>query len=317
MRVLFIDSVHPELEKRLTRSGYSCVDGTHWDRQEILSKLHDYQGVVIRSKFTIDLEFLNAAKELKFIARSGSGLENIDLIGAEKHQVKVFNSPEGNRNAVGEHALAMLLMLFNKLRQGDFEVRAAQWNREKNRGLELDGKTIGLIGYGNTAQMFAKKLRGFDVQVLAYDKYVPEFPNQWAESVELKTIQESCDVISFHVPETDETRFMFNEEFVNSCVKHFYLINTSRGKVVETAALVQGLKSGKVQGACLDVLEYETKAFQNFVADQLPEDFTYLAQSNQTVLSPHVAGWTQESYIKLATVLYDKIIAEFGEQLRN
>lgn len=314
MRVLFIDSVHPELEKRLIQSGYDCVDGTRWDRKEILSKLHEYHGVVIRSKFTIDLEFLNVAKELKFIARSGSGLENIDLIEAEKHHVKVFNSPEGNRNAVGEHALALLLMLLNKLRQGDFEVRQAEWNREKNRGLELDGRTIGLIGYGNTAQMFAKKLKGFEVQVLAYDKYVSEFPNQWAKSVDLKTIQEECDIISFHVPETDETRYMLNEEFINSCAKPFYLINTSRGKVVRTSALVKGMKSGKILGACLDVLEYETKAFQNFVADQLPEDFVYLAQSNQTVLSPHVAGWTHESYVKLATVLFDKIIGEFGEQ---
>lgn len=314
MRVLFIDSVHPELEKRLTQSGYGCVDGTHWDRQEILSKLHNYQGVVIRSKFTIDQEFLNAAKELRFIARSGSGLENIDLKAADSHQVRVFNSPEGNRNAVGEHALGMLLMLFNKLRQGDFEVRNAKWNREKNRGLELDGHTIGLIGYGNTAQMFAKKLRGFDVKVLAYDKYVSEFPNEWAESVDLKTIQNECDIISFHVPETEETRYMFNDTFINNCSKPFYLINTSRGKVVQTSALVKGMDSGQVLGACLDVLEYETKAFRNFLVDQLPEDFVRLAESNQTVLSPHVAGWTQESYIKLATVLFDKIKAEFGVQ---
>lgn len=312
MRVLFIDSVHPILEQSLSNSGYTCVDGTSWDSVEVLSKISNYHGVVIRSKFTIDKSFLESASSLKFIARSGSGLENIDLVESKNKGVKVFNSPEGNRNAVGEHALAMILMLFNKLRQGDIEVRKAEWNREENRGLELDGHTIGLIGYGNTAQMLAKKLKGFDVQVLAYDKYHADFPNEWAKSVALEEIKERCDIISFHVPETDETRYMFNSQFIEECRNPFYLVNTSRGRVVETSALVAGMKSTKVLGACLDVLEYETKAFQNFVTDELPEDFVYLSESNRTVLSPHVAGWTQESHIKLASVLYEKIIKEFG-----
>lgn len=312
MNVLFIDTVHPVLEEKLTSLGHTCVDATNWNHEKIIQEISNFHGVVIRSKFTIDKAFLQKASSLKFIARSGSGLENIDLLEAEKRGVKVFNSPEGNRNAVGEHALGMLLMLFNKLKHGDDEVRQGQWNREKNRGIELDGLTVGLIGYGNTAQMFAKKLRGFDVKVLATDPYHPNFPNTDAQSVSLERVQKEADIISFHVPETDETRCMFNEEFIGNCTKPFYLINTSRGKVVHTSALVNAMKSSKVKGACLDVLEYETKAFGNFTESKLPEDFQYLAKSNNTVLSPHVAGWAVESYVKLSTVLFDKIVAEFG-----
>ncbi|MGB1002960.1 MAG: NAD(P)-dependent oxidoreductase [Salibacteraceae bacterium] len=311
MRVLFIDSVHPILQKKFTEIHYKCTDGTQWTKDEIFDKIKDYDGVVIRSKFTIDKEFLKKANSLKFIARSGSGLENIDLVAAKEHQVEVFNSPEGNRNAVAEHALGMLLMLFNKMKQGDNEVRAGQWNREKNRGIELDGLTIGLIGYGNTGQRFARKLSGFDVSVLAYDKYVSNFPDTNAESVSLAEIQSRADVISFHVPETSETRYMFNSSFVKGCNKPFFLINTSRGKVVETAALVNGLKSEKVRGACLDVLEFESKSFSNFTEMEIPEDFKYLAKSANTILTPHVAGWTQESHVKLATSLFEKVVAKF------
>ena len=312
MRVLFIDTVHSILEESLTKSGYKCTDGTDWNHDQIMSRIPEYQGIVIRSKFTINNLFLNRASSLKFIARSGSGLENIDLLEAKKHNVAVFNSPEGNRNAVGEHALGMLLMLFNKLKQGDDEVRASQWNRENNRGIELDGLTIGLIGYGNTGQTFAKKLRGFDTIVLAYDKYQPNFPNDWAKSVSLEEVMKRADIISFHVPETEETRFMLNDDFVLKCAKPFFLINTSRGKVVKTSALVRGMKSGKIKGACLDVLEYETKSFSNFKESEIPQEFQYLANSTKTVLSPHVAGWTKESYIKLSTFLHEKIVNEFG-----
>ncbi len=311
MKVLFIDSVHPKLEQKLSQAGFLCSDGTGWNKEEIFDKIPEYEGVVIRSKFTIDFAFLEVAKNLKFVARSGSGLENIDLKAAENHGVKVYNSPEGNRNAVAEHALGMLLMLFNKLKLGDAEVRGYKWNREKNRGIELDGLTIGLIGYGNTGRRFAKKLTGFDVTVLAFDKYAP-ITDQNAQRATLKEIQKRSDVISFHVPETDETRYMFSEDFIGKCMKPFFLINTSRGKVVNTEALVAGLKSQKVRGACLDVLEYETKAFGNFETDQIPTALKYLASSEKTVLSPHVAGWTQESYVKLATTLFDKIVSDFN-----
>jgi D-3-phosphoglycerate dehydrogenase len=314
MHVLFIDTVHPILEEKLTQSGYLCVDGTHWNHAQIMERISEFHGIVIRSKFTIDRAFLNNAIQLKFIARSGSGLENIDMDSVEDLGIRVFNSPEGNRNAVGEHALGMLLMLFNKLKQGDEEVRKRQWNREKNRGIELDGMTVGLIGYGNTAQWFAKKLSGFDVEVIAYDKYAPNFPDANAKSVSLEEIQKKAHVISFHVPETDETRYMFNEDFIANCQNDFFLINTSRGKVVKTSALVSAMKDGKVRGTCLDVLEYESKSFSNFENNQIPEDFTYLATSENTVLSPHVAGWTVESYVKLSTYLFEKIIREFGLQ---
>ncbi len=313
MNVLFIDSVHPILESRLTQSGYQCTDATQWNKEQIFNVIEQYQGVVIRSKFTIDQTFLVAAKQLKFIARSGSGLENIDQVAAKAHHVQVFNSPEGNRNAVAEHALGMLLMLFNKLKHGDAEVRNQEWNREKNRGIELDGLTLGLIGYGNTGRRFAKKLSGFDVIVLAYDKYAP-ITDENAQAASLKEIQEQSDVISFHLPETDETRYLFSETFIANCTHPFYLINTARGKIVHTESLMKGMKSGKVLGACLDVLEYETKAFGNFEGAQIPEPFTYLANSDKVVLTPHVAGWTHESYVKLATTLFDKIMASFGER---
>ena len=314
MKVLFIDTVHPILEQSLTKSGYLCTDGTNWNHEKILREIPNYQGIVIRSKFSINKSFLEKATNLKFIARSGSGLENIDLPEAKKHNVKVFNSPEGNRNAVGEHALGMLLMLFNKLKQGDDEVRQGQWNREKNRGIELDGMTIGLIGYGNTAQMFAKKLRGFDVEVLAHDPYHSDFPNQDAKSVSLETIQKKANIISFHVPETDETRYMLNDDFISKCTHPFYLINTSRGKIVETASVVNAMRNGEILGTCLDVLEYETKAFGNFTENEIPEDFKFLADAKNTVLSPHVAGWTVESYVRLSSTLFDKIVAVFGRK---
>jgi D-3-phosphoglycerate dehydrogenase len=202
-------------------------------------------------------------------------------------------------------------MLFNKMKQGDAEVRNGEWNREKNRGIELDGLTIGLIGYGNTGQRFAKKLSGFDVTVLAYDKYAPNFTNTLATSVDIEEIQKQADIISFHVPETDETRYMLNKGFIEGFEKNFYLLNTSRGKVVQTSALVNAMKSGKIKGACLDVLEYETKSFGNFENNNIPEDFIYLSNSMNTILTPHVAGWTQESYVKLATSLFDKVVAQF------
>lgn len=311
MKVLFIDSVHPILAKKLSEIGFTCTDATTWDRDAILQNISAYQGVVIRSKFTIDHAFLHAAKSLKFIARSGSGLENIDVIAAKNAQVKVYNSPEGNRNAVAEHALGMLLSLLNNIPQSDSEVRIGVWDREGNRGEELDGKTIGIIGYGNTGQRFARKLRGFDVEVLAYDKYVPSFPDTHARSTSLSEILAQSDVISFHVPQTEETTYMLNKEFIARSAKPFYLINTSRGKVVHTADLVEGLKSGKVLGACLDVMEYETKSFHNFTTSELPQPFQYLQSAKNVVLTPHVAGWTHQSNVLLAQYLFEKIQKDF------
>ena len=310
-KVLFIDSVHPILEQRLTKLGVVCEHDYTSTKSEIEAKINNYQGVVIRSRFTLDKTFFDATNQLKFIARSGAGLENIDVVYAEKKDIKIINSPEGNRDAVGEHTIGMLLMLFNQLKKGDAEVRKAVWDREGNRGLELSGKTIGIIGYGFMGSSLAKKLAGFDCTVLAYDKYKTGFGNETIQEVSLEELKSKSDIISIHLPLTEETQYYVDANFINSCKKPFYLINTARGNHVKIADLVQGLKSGKILGACIDVLEYETKSFETINKNQLPEDFVYLTQSNKVILSPHVAGWTVESYVKLSSVLADKIEAEF------
>lgn len=269
---------------------------------------------MIRSKFTIDKDFLRRATQLKFIARSGSGLENIDMQSAILYGIKIFNSPEGNRNAVSEHALGMLLMLFNKLREGDAQVRKGIWNRTHNRGIELDGLTLGLIGYGNTGQQFSLKLSGFNVNILAYDKYEPISINSHTQSATLKQIQAQADIISLHVPLTKETEYLINAEFIDKCQMPFFLINTSRGKVVCTSDLVTAMKKGKIRGACLDVLEYESPDF-SLLPSAFSADLDYLINSDRVILTPHVAGWTHESYIKLATILYEKVTTEFGHSL--
>lgn len=310
-KILFIDSVHPVLEERLTKLGVVCEHDYQSSKAEIEAKISHYQGVVIRSRFTLDNTFLDAANHLKFIARSGAGLENIDVAYAEKLGIKVINSPEGNRDAVGEHAIGMLLMLFNQLKKGDAEVRKAIWDREGNRGLELAGKTVGIIGYGFMGSSLAKKLAGFDCKILAYDKYNTGFGSAQVQEVSLEELKAESDIISIHLPLTTETNYYVNDEFINSCTKPFYLINTARGNHVKVADLIKGLKSRKILGACLDVLEYETKSFETISKNQLPADFVYLTQSEKVILSPHVAGWTVESYVKLSSVLGNKIETEF------
>lgn len=310
MKVLFIDTVHPILWERLTLAGYNCVDASSWTKEECIEATSDAYGIVIRSRFRMDQDFLQKAKALKFIARSGAGMENIDEAYCALHKISLFNAPEGNRNAVGEHALGMLLSLMNHLHTADREVRAGKWDREGNRGVELDGKTVGIIGYGNNGAAFAKKLRGFDVEVLAYDKYKSGFGNDFVKEATLEEVKTSSDVISFHIPQNEETLYFANREFFNSLAKDIYLINLSRGKIVQISALVEALKMGKVRGACLDVLEYEKSSFESFFEQELPEDFKYILASEKVILSPHVGGWTTESYFKLSDVLADKILAE-------
>lgn len=310
-KVLFLDTVHPILEERLIAMNFVCEHDYTSSRNDIEAKIENYFGVVIRSRMTIDRNFLDKATQLKFIARSGAGLENIDVTYAEKKEIKVFNSPEGNMDAVGEHAVGMLLMLFNQLKKGDAEVRKGIWDREGNRGIEISGKTIGIIGYGNMGSAFVKKLQGFDCRVMAYDKYKRGFGNDRVEEVSLETIFDEADVLSIHLPQSEETCYYVDEAFLSRFKKPICLINTARGKNVCLADLVNAIKSGKVSGACLDVLEYETKSFETINIDNLPEDFRYLAQSDKVILSPHVAGWTNESYIKLSEFLADKIEKEF------
>lgn len=305
-RILFLDTVHPVLEKKLTEVGFVCEHNYNCTYPDALQIIAPYEGLVIRSRMPIDRAFLAAAKSLKFIARSGAGLENIDLETAAEKNIRVFNSPEGNRDAVGEHAIGMLLMLFNKLNTAHSEVQKGLWRREENRGLEIKGKTIGIIGFGNTGGVLAKKLQGFDCEILAYDKYKTNYAPTYAKEVDLPYLQEHADVISIHLPLSDETRYIVNESFIHAFKKPFYLINTARGNHVNTHDLLRALESGKVKGACLDVLEYEKKSFGDL--SDLPDDFKKLASMRNVVLSPHVAGWTVESYEKLSLFLAEKIL---------
>jgi len=311
MKILHLDSNHPLLLSQLNDLGFTNHEDYIASKSEIEAKISEYDGMVIRSRFSIDKSFLDAATNLKFIGRVGAGLENIDCDYAEKKGIHLISAPEGNRNAVGEHALGMLLSLFNKLNKADKEVRQGKWLREDNRGLELDGKTVGLIGYGNMGKAFAKKLKGFDVEVLCYD-IKTDVGDANAKQVILEELKAKSDVLSLHIPQTDLTLNMINLDFINGFKKSFWLINTARGKSVITEDLVKGLKSGKILGAGLDVLEYEKSSFENlFTSDKMPEAFQYLIASENVLLSPHVAGWTVESNIKLSQTIVDKIKAKF------
>lgn len=311
MNVLFVDTVHEVLSERLTQNGFNCIHAENFTLTEIENHLANVNGLVIRSRFPVDTTFLEKCPHLKFIARSGAGMENIDVEFCERHNIRLFNSPEGNRNAVGEHALAMLLALFNKLHISTSEVKNRIWNREKNRGVELDGKTVGIIGYGNNGQAFARKLRGFDTKVLVYDKYKNNFGNEHVTESTLAEIYTQADVISFHVPQNKETISYFNQDFLDQMAKPFYLINVARGKVVNSRIVVAGLKTEKIIGACLDVLDYENGSFEDFIEHEHANDFEYLLNSDKTLITPHVAGWTTESYFKLSSVLSDKILTTF------
>jgi D-3-phosphoglycerate dehydrogenase len=311
MKILHLDANHPLLLKQLNDLGFTNHEDYTSSKSEIEAKIADYDGFIIRSRFSIDQSFLDAGKNLKFIGRVGAGLENIDCDYATKKGIYLISAPEGNRNAVGEHALGMLLSLFNNLNKADKEVRQGKWLREENRGLELDGKTVGLIGYGNMGKAFAKKLRGFDVEVICYD-IKSNVGDENAKQVSLAELKEKADVLSLHIPQTDLTLKMVDSEFINGFKKTFWLINTARGKSVVTEDLVSALKSGKISGAGLDVLEYEKSSFENlFSADNMPEAFQYLIASENVLLTPHVAGWTVESNIKLAQTIVDKIQAKF------
>ena len=317
MKILHIDSNHDLMLTQLNALGFTNHEDFTSSKEAALKKIDQYDGVIIRSRFSIDKAFLDAAKNLKFIGRVGAGLENIDCNYALSKGIKLISAPEGNRNAVGEHSLGMLLSLFNKLNKADQEVRDGKWLREANRGIELDGKAVGLIGYGNMGKAFAKKLRGFDIEVLCYD-LKPNVGDANAKQVSLHELQEKVDVLSLHTPETPLTINMVNEGFINQFKNSFWLINTARGKSVVTNDLVSALKSGKILGAGLDVLEYEKASFENLFKKndisntvEVPEAFQYLINSKDVLLSPHVAGWTLESKEKLAQTIVNKIKAEF------
>ena len=310
MKILHLDTNHPLLIEQLSALGFQNDEDYNSIKEEVESKIASYDGVIIRSRFTIDKQFLDAATNLKFIGRVGAGLENIDCNYAEEKGIYLIAAPEGNRNAVGEHTLGMILSLFNKLNKADKEVRNGHWKREENRGVELDGKTVGIIGYGNMGKAFAKKLKGFDVEVLCYD-IKDNVEDENCKQVSLKVLQEKTDVLSLHTPQTQLTINMVNSEFINAFKKPFWLINTARGKSVVTKDLVEALKSGKILGAGLDVLEYEKASFESLFSNEIPEDFKHLIQAENVLLTPHIAGWTQESKEKLAQTIVDKIKARF------
>lgn len=312
MKILFLDSNHPLLHETLQKAGHTCDLNYQWTKEEIINSIHLYDGIVIRSKIKITKEIIDKALKLKFIARAGAGMENIDVEYAESKGIRCLHAPEGNRDAVGEHAIGMLLSLFNNLCRANKEVREGKWIREGNRGIELMGKTVGIIGYGNMGSAFAERLKGFGVKVLAYDKYKNNFGNNFIMESTLDQIFEQADVISLHTPLTEETHYMINDSFINSFKKNIYIINTARGKCLNTADLVKNIKSGKVSGACLDVLEYEVVSFENLDAANLPGPLQYLIQSEKVMLSPHIGGWTIESNQKIARVLAEKIQTEIG-----
>lgn len=306
-RVLHLDTNHPCLEAGLTALGFQNEADYDSPRPAILDKIGQYEGIVIRSRIPIDAELLDRATRLEFIGRVGAGLENIDVDYARSRGVFLAAAPEGNRNAVGEHTLGMLLALLNKLHTADAEVRSGHWRREANRGQELDGKTVGIIGYGNMGKAFAKKLRGFEVETLCYD-IAPGVGDSLARQVSLAEFQERCEVVSLHVPETPLTVGMVNKAFIEAFRKPFWLLNTARGKCVRTEDLAGALQSGKVLGAGLDVLEYEKASFESlFEPGGMPPAFQHLIKAPNVLLSPHVAGWTVESKEKLARTIVDKI----------
>ena len=311
IKILHIDSNHPLLWEQLQQAGFQNEADFTSSKQEVEAKIENYHGIVIRSRFKIDKAFLDKATNLQFIARVGAGLESIDCDYATAKGIHLIAAPEGNANAVGEHAIGMLLSLFNNLNKANNEVKSAQWKREANRGHELEGKTIGIIGYGNMGKSFAKKLRGFDVTVLCHD-ILPNMGDSNANQVSLSELQERADVLSLHTPWTPETDKMINADFINQFKKPFWLINTARGNSVVTADLVEALKSGKILGAGLDVLEYEKLSFETLFEGEKPAAFEYLLEAENVLLTPHIAGWTFESHQKLAQTIVDKIIGIYA-----
>jgi len=310
MKILLLDKNHPLITEQLSEKGFVLEEDFSSSYEQVLEKIHLYEGIIIRSRIPLDAHFLEKAKNLKFIARVGAGMENIDIAKAQELGIKLINSPEGNKDAVAEHVIGTLLVLMNRLFISSNEVKKGIWLREENRGEEILGKTFGIIGYGNMGKAVAKRLSGFGCKTIFYD-IKPNLSDEFAAQVSLQELQEKADILSLHTPLTEDTLYMIDEEFISKMKKNFYFINTARGKNLKTSALVNALKSGKVKGACLDVLEYEKTSFENLETKN--EDLEYLLNSEKAIITPHIAGWTHESKIKLAQVIVDKILAFTAE----
>ncbi len=315
MKILLLDSNHPLITEQLLAKGFILEEDFTSSYDEVLQKINQYDGVIIRSRIPLDKNFLENAQNLKFIARVGAGMENIDLETAKNLGISLINSPEGNRDAVAEHVVAMLLILMNRLFIASEEVKNGVWKREENRGDELLGKTFGIIGYGNMGKATAKRLSGFGVEVIFYD-ISPNLEDEFAKQVSLEELQERVDILSLHIPLDASTEYLVDENFISKMKKNFYLVNTARGKNVKTSALVDALKSGKVKAAALDVLEYEKSSFENLdtstsLSTSNKEDLQFLLDSDQVIVTPHIAGWTHQSKEKLAQFIVDKIVQQF------
>lgn len=307
-KILIVDDTHPLLIDKLTESGFICHYQPAISRKEIIEIVSDYYGLVIRSKTKIDQPLLDKATNLQFIGRYGAGMENIDVAYAESKGIICLNAPEGNRNAVAEHEIGLLFALLNNICIANEQIKRGIWNRNNNWGHEIEGKTIGIIGYGNTGSTFARKLKGFDVGILAYDKYKTNFGNDYVQESSLETLFEKADVLSLHIPLTPETNKMVNLSFIEKFKKPFIFLNTSRGQIVNTQDLIMALKSKKIKAAALDVLEYEKLDFESMYSDE-NETLKNLLSFNNVILTPHIAGWTYQSYEKLAKKLAEKIMS--------
>jgi D-3-phosphoglycerate dehydrogenase len=307
IKVLHLDDNHPLLWQQLERAGFNNESDYTSSKEKIATIINQYHGIVIRSRFELDIDFLTKATQLQFIARVGAGLESIDLAYANSRNIQLFAAPEGNANAVGEQALGMLLNLMQKISEANASVKNGNWIREKHRGFEIEGKTVGIIGYGNMGKSFAKKLQGFDCEVIFYD-IKDNVGDTFAKQVTLEVFFDCADIVSLHTPWTPETNQMINHSFIQKFSKPFWFINTARGKSVVTDDLVAALETGKILGAGLDVLEYEKNSFETlFETSKRPKALDYLVACQRVILSPHIAGWTIESHQKLAQTIVDKI----------
>jgi D-3-phosphoglycerate dehydrogenase len=309
MKILLLDKNHPLITEQLSAKGFVLEEDFNSSYDEVLKKIENYDGIIIRSRIPIDENFIRHAKNLKFIARVGAGMENIDVEFAKSLGIKLISSPEGNRDSVAEHVVGMLLILMNRLFIASIEVKHGIWKREENRGDELLGKTFGIIGYGHMGKAVAKRLSGFGVRVIFYD-ILPNIGDEFATQVSLEILQKETDILSLHLPITAETRYFIDAEFILGMQKEFYFVNTARGENVKTKDLVEALKTGKVKGAALDVLEFEKSSFENLEIKN--EDLDYLFKSEKAIVTPHIAGWTIQSKEKLAQVIVDKILCLFS-----
>lgn len=306
-KVLLLDRSHPDLPSMLTTLGVQLVELYDASDSDLRLHLADAHGLVVRSSISIDRSLIHASPKLEFVARLGVGTEHIDMDYCKAKGIAVFTSPEGSKDTVAEHTIGMLLMLLNRLNIADQEVRQGAWIREENRGVELKGKTVGILGYGNMGKAFAERLQGFDVQTIAYDKFKTKYGNAYAKEVDLQTLQAESDILSIHIPYTPQNRYFIDGPFLGGFKKPIVVVNTARGTVLHTADLVAAMKEDKVIGAALDVIEYEEMSFSHLNPDTLPAPFQYLRSSDRTVLTPHIAGWSHESKRGHAQVLAEKI----------